>query len=192
MKMGHQFRVLEEIEQLIAEPLRFNGGYPYPEIARKIQDLLHQAFEIQAFEIIPANIHTRQDNLFKSMSNDFPDVLKDIFHRPAYGPATDFGDDTKGAKVIATVLYLDIAAGVEGIVGGFKPKKVSFKLFWIYRLSLEMGLDDLKDGAFLRILNKIGDPFHLLQLLFLPVYHTAGNNGDGMVWLPCSLVDSLA
>jgi len=121
--------------------------------------------------------------------DDFFYVLKDIIHRPADSPPAHFGHDAEGAEVIAAVLDLDVAAGVKGIVGSLKAEKVLFKMLRADRFTIEMSVDNLKNGAFIGIFNKIGHSLHFLQFLPLSVHHATGHDGYRLMVSSRGLVD---
>ena len=73
---------------------------------------------------VPSYIHTGQDNLLKAEVNDLAYIFEDIGGRPADGPSPDPWDDAVGAEIVASVLDLDKAAGMEGVVGCFEAEKV--------------------------------------------------------------------
>jgi len=58
--------------------------------------------------------------------------------------------------------------------------------------SFKVGINQLKNGSFLRILDKVSHSVELLQFFFLPVDHATGDDNHGFILLFRCLVDRLA
>lgn len=126
---------------------------------------------MSVFVLITPHIDTRQHDFLEAVGHDFAHIVIDVFGGTACRAAAHHGNDAIGAEVVATVVDLDEASGVEGVEGGLVAEQVAVVAFGVAVAGLEMLVDDVKERRFAFIVYDIIGHARLQKFFFPMVDH---------------------
>ena len=144
MHVGREFFVLEESKKPIAELVRLDGGDAHTEVAVDVENVFHKLLEVGALILVTAHVDARQHDFLEAVGDDLAHVVIDVFGGTARRASSHHRDDAVGAEVVAAVVYLDEAAGVEGVEGGLVAEQVAVVAFGVAVTGLEMLVNDVE------------------------------------------------
>jgi len=78
-----------------------------------------------SFIAIASNIHSGDNNFFKSVIHHPPDIIQDLIQGTTYCSSSHGGDNAIGAEIVTSVLYLDGSACMQALIDCFKSKDIS-------------------------------------------------------------------
>lgn len=187
-----QFFVLEKFEETVGKLVRLNGGDAHAKITIDVENVFNELLEIGVFVLITSHVDSGQNDFLEAVSDDFPDIVKDIFRRTAGASASYGWNDAVGAVVVATVVNLDEAARVKRIESWLITEKVAVVTFWVAGTFLEMVVDDVKNGGFALIVDDIVGNARLEQFFLVIVDHASRDGNQCIGILAPYLMDGLA
>ena len=94
--------------------------------------------------MVAPHVDTRQHDFLEAVSDDFAHIIVYILGGTASGSATNHWNDAVGAEVVAAIVDLDEAAGVEGVEGRLVAEEVTVVTLGVAVASLEMLVDDVE------------------------------------------------
>ena len=190
--MWGEFLVLEQSQKSVAELVWLDGGDTDAEVAVDSQDVLRKLLETSAFVLIASHIHARQHDFLEAVGDDLANVVIDVFSWTAGGSASDHGDNAIGTEVVAAVMDLDEATGVEGVEGRLIAEEVAVVALGVAASRAEVLVDDVEKGCFALVVNDIIHDARLHKLVLSVIYHAACDGDECFRVLPPDLVDGLA
>ena len=131
MHVGGEFLVLKQFQEAVAELVGLDGGDPDSEITFYINNVFDQGLEVGVTIAITSHIDACEYDLLETMVNHFLDVFIDVLGGTAGGSSPDHRDDTVGAEIVASVVDLDEASGMEGVEGRLVAEQVAVVALWI-------------------------------------------------------------
>ena len=186
-----QFLMLEKAQKAVAELVRLDGRNAHAEVAVDFQNVFHKLLEISVFVLVTPHVYARQHDFLEAVKDHFAHIVIDVLSGTAHRPAAHHRDDAVGAEVVAAVVYLDEAAGVEGVEGRLVTEQVTVVAIGVAVPVFEMIVDDVKQGGFALIVNDIVRNARLQQFLFPMVDHAARDDHQRLWMFPPNLVDGL-
>ena len=157
-----------------------------------INNVFDQTFEIGLAILIPSQVDSSQHHFLEAMIDDALDIVIDVFCGSAGGSSSDHRDDTVGTEVVAPVVDLDQAAGVEGVVGRLVAEQVAVVAFGVALPFVEMLFHDVENGGFAFVVDDIVGDAGLDEFLFTMVDHAACDDQQGFGVFPSDLMDGLS
>ena len=190
--VGGELLVLEKCKKSVAELVGLDGGDPDSEVAVNIQDVLNELLEVGAFVLVASHVDSSQHDFLEAVGDDLAYVVIDVLGRAARGASSHHRDDAVGAEVVAAIMDLDEAAGMEGVEGRLVAEQVAVVTLRVAVACAEMLVDDVEQGRLSLVVDdKVGDA-GLQQFLFSVVDHAAGDGNQCLGMLASDLVDGLA
>ena len=183
--------MLEQGEETVTELVGLNGGDPDAEVAFNVQDVFHQLLEVGAFILVTPHVDAGQHDFLEAVGDDFAHIIIDVLGRTACGTTSHHGDDAVGAEVVAAVVNLDEAAGVEGVEGGVVAEQVAVVALGVAVASAEMLVDDVEQGSLALVVDDEVSDARLQQFLFPVVDHATRDGNQCLGVLAAYLVDGL-
>ena len=142
--VGSQLLVLEQGQEAVAELVRLDGGDAHAEVAFDGQDVFHKLLKVSAFVLVAAHIYTCQHDFLEAVADDFAHIVVDILSGAARRPSAHHWDDAVGAEVVAPIVDLDEASGVEGVESWLVAEEVAVVAFGVAVACVEMLVDDVE------------------------------------------------
>ena len=184
--------MLEELQKVVAELVGLDGGDTHTEVAVDVQDVFYKLLEVSAFMLVAPHIDAGQHDFLETVGDDFAHIVIDVFGRTACGASSHHRDDAIGAEVVAAIVDLNEAAGVEGVESGVVAEQVAVVAFGVAMARAEMLIDDVEQGGFTLVVDDIVSNARL-QKLFLPMVDHTARDGNECLWmLAPNLMDGLA
>lgn len=187
-----KFFVLKEFEETVGKLVRLNGGDAHAKITIDVENVFNELLEIGVFVLITSHVDSGQNDFLEAVSDDFPDIVKDIFRRTAGASASYGWNDAVGAVVVAAVVNLDETARVKRIESWLITEKVTVVAFGVAGTFLEMVVDDVKNGGFAFVVDDIVGNARLQQLFLVIVDHASRDGNQRIGILAPYLMDGLA
>ena len=187
-----EFFVLEQSQKTVAELVWLDGGNAHTEVAVDVQNVFYKLLEISVFVLVSSHVYARQNDFLEAVGKHFAHVVVNVLGGTARRPSAHHRDDAVGAEVVAPVVYLDEATGVEGVEGGSVAEEVAVVAFRVAMPVAEMFVDDVEQGRFALVVDDIVRQARLQKFLLSMVHHAARDGNQRFWMLPPDLVDGLS
>ena len=153
--VGSEFLMLEELQKTVTKLIGLDGGNSDTKVTLDFQDVFHKLFEVRVLILVTPHVDTGQHDFLEAVGDDFAHIIIYVLGGTACGASSYHRDDAIGAKVVAAVMDLDEAAGVEGVEGRLVAEQVAVVALRVAVASLEMLVDDVEQGGFALVVDDV-------------------------------------
>lgn len=136
-------------------------------------------FKINVLKFITPHVYAGEYYLLEAMVNNLTDVVVDLLVATACGSASYVRDDAVRAEVVAAVVNLYQASGVERVECRAVAEKVFVKALWVNGFAFHEAVDNVEKRVFSLVVDGEVDDAGCEHLLLAVVHHAARRRDDG-------------
>ena len=111
--------------------------------------------KVGAFILVTSHVDACQHDFLETVGDNFAYIVIYVLGGTAGGSTAHHRNDAIGAEVVATVVYLDEATGVEGVEGRLVAEEVAVVTLWVAVTRAEMLVNDIEQSGFPFIVDDI-------------------------------------
>lgn len=147
--------------------------------------------KINVLILITSHVHACQNHFFEAVSNNILDVFVNLVGWTARGSSANVWNDAVRAEIVASIVNLDQASGVESAVSWPVAEQILVKTFGVNGFAFHAAVDDAEKRVFPLVVDGVVDNTAVEHLLFPMVHHASHRRDYGSRVGTSDLVDCL-